>query len=386
MPTFSNLPIAVPDPIFAVAAKARAAGPEAIDGTVGVYLSEEGKPALFPSVQRALQDVGATLAVRSYSYPPLTGLPAYRAAVTRLLFGEDAPLVAGIASTGGTGAVALNLRLALLFDSAITLILPTPAWANYPRLIGGAQMRRVDVPYLDGGRPTIEGITQALRQAKGSCVVLLQAGCHNPVGLDFDQGQWEELTQAMKERQAITLLDLAYQGFAGTPEEDAKPVRLFARQGVTTLVAWSASKNHALYGERTGFACAVVPDEAFRKQVEGHYALLTRSIHSAAATFGQTVVTRVQEAYSDAWRQDLAAVRSMLHRKRQALSAALPERMRGAVSGQGMFALLPLSPAEIDRLQTEQKVFLTDDGRINVAGIPLARMEELGEKIRKVAG
>ncbi len=133
-------------------------------------------------------------------------------------------------------------------------------------------------------------------------------------------------------------------------------------------------------------AAALVPDEATKASVEAHYSTITRGIHSAAATFGQSVVARTQEAYGDEWRTDMRAARDILKAKRAALKSALPPAWQSAVDGAGMFALLPLSAAQIDALRTEHRFFMTLDGRLNIAGIPLARMEELGRKIGAVIG
>ncbi len=382
-PGFHALPPAKPDPIFAIAGAAKAAGPRAINGTIGVYMDEEGRTALFPSVKAALEDVTRTLTQRSYSYPALLGLPEYRQSVTKLIFGDKAPMTASIASTGGTGAVALNLRLARLMDPEMPLILPMPAWANHPPLCRAAGFTVREVPCLQNGKPTVADIAVTLKKEKRPCTVLLQVGCHNPAGLDFSDTQWMELRDLMEQYGSVAILDLAYQGFKDVPENDAAPVRMMAASGVPTLIAWSASKNHSLYSERTGMALAVVKNEAEKAQVEGHYSTITRGIHSAAATFGQSVVAAVQMAHKDAWLADMQAARTMLARKRQALFQALPEDMRASVTGHGMFAMLPLSATEIDRLKVDHLVFLTGDGRINIAGIPLARIPELGEKILK---
>ena len=64
----------------------------------------------------------------------------------------------------------------------------------------------------------------------------------------------------------------------------------------------------------------------------------------------------------------------------------LPKTFTNALLGHGMFAMLPLSPGQIGRLKREHKVFFTGDGRINIAGIPLARVEEMCEKIVRVTG
>jgi aromatic-amino-acid transaminase len=214
--------------------------------------------------------------------------------------------------------------------------------------------------------------------------VLLQVGCHNPTGLDYSPAQWQTLIDAMKERDAIALLDFAYQGFHLRPTEDAAPIRFSIEAGLMTLISWSASKNHAIYSEREGLAAAVVPDERTKTQVEDHYCALTRGIHSASARFGQMIVARVQDQYSEQWLSDLNRARAVLKKKRTVLKESLPEDMRPSVSGNGMFALLPLSTEEILRPRSEHLVFLTDDGRINIAGIPLARIDELGDKIRRV--
>ena len=383
--SFRTLPPSAPDPIFAIAAEAKAAGPTAIDGTIGVFLNEDGHTFLFPSVAQAVRDVAARLPARSFSYPPLLGLPEYREAVGRLLLSDQWTDLASIAATGGTGAVALNLRLAKLMDASMTLLLPVPAWANHPRLCKASNLTTIDVPYLENGQPTTQGIIDALEKTSGSVAVLLQAGCHNPTGLDFTTEQWMELRDAMKKREAVAVFDLAYQGFGAEPKDDAASFRMFADAGITALIAWSASKNHAVYCERTGLAAAYVPDVHARKEVEAHYMLLTRAYHSAAATVGQQIVARTQLTYGDEWLNDMRAARETLTHKRELLKKNIPESMRKAINGRGMFAVLPLTPAQITLLKAEHKVFMTSDGRINIAGIPLARMEELGRKLASVS-
>ncbi len=382
--SFHTLPPSKPDPIFAIAGEAKAAGKSAIDGTIGVFLNEEGSTFLFPSVMKAVKEVAAAMPDRSFSYGKLLGVPEYREAVGKLILGDRWNELASIASTGGTGAVALNLRLAKLMDPDITVLLPVPAWANHPPLCRAANMTTVEVPYFENGQPSIRGIIDGLNKTTGSVAVLLQTGCHNPSGLDFTKEQWTELYEAMKKREAIAILDLAYQGFGSEPEDDAEPIRMCVDAGITTLIAWSASKNHAIYCERTGLAAAYVPDAKMRAEVEAHYSTLTRGIHSAAASVGQQIVARTQMAYQQEWLEDMRGARAILEQKRDILKKAVPESMRQVIDGRGMFALLPLTPSQIMTLKTEHKVFMTSDGRINIAGIPLARMEELGEKLTRI--
>jgi aspartate/tyrosine/aromatic aminotransferase len=132
-------------------------------------------------------------------------------------------------------------------------------------------------------------------------------------------------------------------------------------------------------------AMAFAPDAETQKALEGHYSTLTRGIHSAASTFGQMVVARVQEAYQDEWLADLRQARATIGAKRQNMLKHLPASFKNSVDGNGMFAMLPLTGEQVDELQLKHNVFLTRDGRINIAGIPMKRIEELCQKIANVS-
>lgn len=382
---FATLPVPTPDPLFAIAAEAQAAGKAAINGTIGMYMDEQGKVVVFPSVQRAIADIAPTLPTLSYGYPPLLGLPEFRSAVERLIFGEKHPYtVASIASTGGTGALAINLRLLKMLVPSGNIIVQSPLWANHPPLCTSAGFTMIDVPYLKDGRPTVEPIIGKLHESKDSVGILLQVGAHNPTGLDLTDAQWKELIDVIKTKECTVLLDFAYQGLKEGIDEDAAPIHLFVQAGIPTLVTWSAAKNHALYSLRPGLACAVVPDAKMKAIVETHYSRITRMLHSVSSTMGQMIVARVQTQYRAAWEEDLKAARAIINRKRQMMIDALPEPFKTALRGYGLFAMLPLTSAQVQRLKNEENVFLAHDGRINVAGIPEARIPEFCEKVGKV--
>lgn len=383
---FRSLPPPTPDPLFAIGDEAKRAGPSAINGTLGVVMDETGNPLLFPSVAAALQDLSREMQSMNYAYPALVGLSAYRQAVMRLLPKPQHLVMASIATTGGTGALAVNLRLMsmLLGTAAPRLLLPIPAWGNHPPLCRGAGFSIINVPYLRDGIASIDALTEAIALEDEPFGLLLQVGCHNPTGLDFTREQWCILAETLAHKRCVALLDLAYQGFIGEPEDDDAAIDTCLQHGIPSLVTWSASKNHSIYGLRTGLAAAYVTTEAMASIVEGHYSSITRTLHSAASTFGQHVVAHVQEHYQEAWRRDLRAIRSLLDEKRRALSQALPETFSASLRGHGMFAMLPLSPEQLLRLKEQHNVYLVQDGRLNIAGIPLQRIDELAESIRAV--
>ncbi len=384
---FSAIAAVEPDPLFGIAALAKAAGPDAIDGTLGIYLDEQARPVLFPSVKMALTDLAEHLPSLNYSYPPLAGLPEFRTAVTSLIFDDPSALhIASIAATAGTGALAMNLRLAKLMQPEATVVLQMPAWGNHPPLILANALHVTETQYVGSdGKPDTEPIANACEQATRPIILLLQVGCHNPTGLDFIVDQWKEIAAIATRFDCLVLLDFAYQGFKGTPEEDRKVINYFI-QTSPLLIAWSASKNHSIYGMRCGFSCAIAPDRETQAKLEILYSRITRGMTSAAPTFGQMIVALVQSKYRNQWLADLKGARETMTRKRQLLRDALPERFHPSLAGFGMFAMLPLTLEQIKTLRTDHKVFFTDDGRINIAGIPVDRMAELCEKIQKVCG
>jgi aspartate/tyrosine/aromatic aminotransferase len=383
---FSSLPTPTPDPIFSLLEEAKRAGPEAINCTAGVLMDEDGTVSVLPSVQKAIQDVSRLLPEMRFSYPPLLGLPEFRESVESLLFPENRPITASIATTGGSGALAINLRLMADLLQTKKCILPTPAWANHRPPAAAAGLEIIDVPYIDEeGKATIEGIRSALESISGDCGILLQGGSHNPTGLDLTHDQWMTLIATIKKKNCIVLLDSAYQGLKDGVREDVAIIQQFIDASIPTLITWSASKNHTIYGLRTGLALAVLDDLILKKTVEGHYSRITRQLHSASATIGQMVVAQTQKCYNVSWEQDLEQARSMLTKKRSLLRTYLPKQFHPSLAGFGMFAMLPLSALQIDRLKKEQNVFMTTDGRINIAGIPLSRMEEFAEKVRGVS-
>ena len=382
---FSTLPKPAPDPIFSIALEARKAGPEAIDATAGVYMGEDGTPHLLPSVSNALREYGTTLHEEDISYPPLLGLPGYRKIVEDLVFGASTSVnIASIATTGGTGALAVNLRLMKQIHSDITIILPTPAWANHMPLCKAANTDAKEVPCIENGEVTEAPLVRAIQDCTTPSAVLLQAGCHNPTGRDFSLSQLDAVLDVVREKECMVLMDFAYQGFAGTPEKDAMPIQRCIDANVPLFVTWSASKNHGLYGLRTGLACAVAPDKEAKTIVENHYSMISRGLHSSAPVMGQAVVEITQKKNNALWLNDLQTIRDTLQGKRKNLAQALPEQFTAPLMGTGMFALLPLTIDQIRSLRTQHKVFMTEDGRINIGGIPMKRIDELAAKILQV--
>ena len=73
----------------------------------------------------------------------------------------------------------------------------------------------------------------ALKAMPKNSVVLLHPCCHNPTGVDLSKEQWQALVPVIKEGGLIPFMDIAYQGFGDSIEEDAYAIRLFAESGLS---------------------------------------------------------------------------------------------------------------------------------------------------------
>lgn len=382
---WDSLPAAKPDPIFALAMQARAAGPQAIDATLGVFVDDSGQTPLLPSVKAAMESFLPDYAEGNFSYTSLLGLPEYRDAVKKLVFGEESQHIACIATTGGSGALAINLRLLRLMRPDSKLCIGGPAWANHAPLCRNARIEPEEVSLICEHTVDVSALIDWISSNPDSAV-LLQVSCSNPTGLDCSKGHWEEIVSACKKKNSIALLDFAYQGFASSPEEEAKVVQKFVENDVATLVCWSAAKNHGIYRLRAGAAFASTPNADICKQVEAQYSMLSRGLWSSAPAFGQQLVATVQNDFYDDWTKDLENIRSTLTEKRAVLKENLPSEFSVALSGNGLFARLPLTPQQIQTLRSEHTVFLLEDGRINIPGIAKHRLEAFCEKVNLVLG
>jgi aspartate aminotransferase len=69
------------------------------------------------------------------------------------------------------------------------------------------------------------------------------------------------------------------------------------------------------------------------------------------------------------------------------LRTALPARDFGFIAQQrGMFSLLGLNVDEVKRIRAERHVYMTDDSRINIAGLRQDNIEYFAQSVAHVLG
>jgi aspartate aminotransferase len=222
-------------------------------------------------------------------------------------------------------------------------------------------------------------------------VVLLHASCHNPTGADLDQAQWRDVLGVVKRRDLIPYLDMAYQGLGDGVDADAYGVRLFAAEMPEVLIAVSCSKNFGLYRERTGALHVLSATQAAADAILSQLIRIARTIYSMPPDHGAAIVNEIlaSEALTTSWKNELDTMRSRINTLRSETVAQLaktcPQRDFGFIARQkGMFSFLGVNVEQVTKLRTQHHVYMTDDSRINIAGLRTDNIPHFARAVAQV--
>jgi len=379
---FATVEMAPRDPILGLTEAFNADSRTAkVNLGVGVYCDDDGRIPLLAAVREAEQ--ARVASAPAHGYLPIEGFAAYNKAVQHLLFGADSPLlaagrVATFEALGGTGGLRIGADfLRRLYPDAQVWI-SDPSWENHRALFEAAGFAVNAYPYYDPASHGVkfDAMLAALKAMPAHAVVVLHACCHNPTGVDLDAAQWDAVVTAVRERDLVAFLDMAYQGFGDGIEADALALRKFADSGLDFFVSSSFSKSFSLYGERVGALSIVTADRDETARVVSQVKRVIRTSYSSPPTHGAAVVAAVLStpALRQLWEKELAAMRDRIRRMREDLVRKLREngveRDFSFVTRQrGMFSYSGLNPAQVDRLRNEFGIYAVSTGRICLAAL-----------------
>ena len=379
---FERLDVLPPDPILGLMAAFRAdADAQKVDLGVGVFKDARGETPVLDAVRKAEAAVLARQTTKTYVTP--AGNPTFNAAMERHVFGAGhgvltADRVRSIQGPGGSGALRLGSELIKIAAPQATLHVSLPSWANHVPLLSNTGLKLARYPYYEATQGAIDfgAMIKHLETLPAGDVVVLHASCHNPTGADLSQSQWQELLPVFKRRGLLPYIDMAYQGLGAGLDEDAYGVRLFAAELPELLVATSCSKNFGLYRERVGVLHFVLDKPAAALAALSQEVRIARSLYSMPPDHGAAIVAEIlgSEVLRDNWVRELGSMRDRINGLRRQLVAKLaevaPKHDFGFIARQqGMFSLLGLSKEQVAKMRTERHVYMTDDSRINIAGL-----------------
>ena len=375
---FETMTAPLPDKILSLMELFRA-DPRAgkMDLGVGVYRDEAGVTPILPSVRRVEAALDAAAQTKAYVGP--AGDPLFVERVLALAFGADAPAgrIGGVQAVGGAGALRILTGLIARQAPGAVVHVPDPTWINHLAIIESAGLASATYRYYDPatGGVDMAGLLADMEAMRPGDVMLLHGCCHNPTGADPRLSDWVAIADMLVARGIVPFVDIAYQGFGDGLDEDAAALRMLAQRVPEMLVAYSCSKNFGIYRDRAGAAFVLARDAAAAQVARARLAEQNRIACSMPPDHGAAIVREIlgDAALRAEWAAEVAGMRARVRDIRQALSSALAAvdgARFGTLAGQkGMFSLLPLSEAEVARLQADHGIYLVSDGRISLAGL-----------------
>ncbi len=388
---FETLKKAPLDKIFALLGEYRAdkrAGK--LDLGIGVYKDETGNTPVMRCVERAERQMLADQTTKSYV--GVSGNRGFCDFIVDLVIGDsvDHSRIASVQAPGGTGSLWVIMQLLNRARPGAKVWVSDPSWPNHWPMLEQAGLSPNYYPYFDPKTRAVrfDDMLACLDGLGPDDIVLLHACCHNPTGANLTQEQWDRVALSLKKTGALPLLDLAYLGFGDGLEADAYGVRRIARTCPEVMIGFSASKNFGLYRERAGVVIGVAREEKTTKIVFSQMANVIRASFSQSPDHGAEIVRRIMsddELRAD-WEAELGEMRERMLLLRQNLAASLRKFSNSSefdfiTEHRGMFSLLGLPPEVVNKLKEEKAIYLIDDSRINVAGIPQDDTDKLARAI-----
>ncbi len=397
MSMFSAVEMAPRDPILGLNEQFNAdPNPAKVNLGVGVYYDDDGKLPLLECVQAAEKQM--MQAPKARGYLPIDGIAAYDAAVQRLVFGTDSePVKSGRVATvqaiGGTGGLKVGADFLKYLNSDAKVLISDPSWENHRALFTNAGFKVESYPYYDAATRGINfaGMLAALSSAPAGTIVVLHACCHNPTGYDITPAQWDEVITAVKARNLVAFLDMAYQGFGQGIAEDGAVIGKFVAAGLNFFVSTSFSKSFSLYGERVGALSVLCATREEADRVLSQLKIVIRTNYSNPPIHGGMVVAMVlgTPELRGIWEQELAGMRVRIKAMRQKLvdglkAAGVKQDMSFITAQIGMFSYSGLTKDQMVRLRNEFGVYGTDTGRMCVAALNSKNIDYVCASIARV--
>jgi len=374
---FNELQPLPADPILGLIARYQQdPRPDKIDLGGGVYRNALGKTPVLSCVKQAEHRLLEQEQTKAYIGP--LGNPDFNALMTELVLGADHPRKADLAlvqAPGGCGALRVAAEMIKTGNPSATIWVSNPTWGNHMPLLGNAGVNLKEYPYYDFKSHTVnfEATISKLQEVPKGDLVLLHGCCHNPTGADFTEAQWRILADLAEERGFVPFIDMAYQGFGASIEQDAFGVRHLCERLPEVVLAVSSSKNFGLYRDRIG---AVGILSAAKPALQSHIATIVRGIYSMPPNHGAAIVAEIlgHDELRDLWVQEVSEMRERIQSMRTALVSGLNAEGAGGrfdhiAQQRGMFSFMGLSEAQVQQLSDRYGIYMVGTSRISIAGL-----------------
>lgn len=393
---FESLSLLPPDLILGLMALyAQDKNPQKVDLGVGVYKTEEGNTPILRAIKAAEAALIAEQNSKVYVGPG--GNEGFLQAMAEMVFADHLPALtsrlAWAQTPGGCGALRVAAEVIKKARPGACIWVSDPTWGNHIPLLGNAGLEIKTHPYYDAASHGINeaAMLECLAQVPAGDLVLLHGCCHNPTGVDLSLAQWQTIGELAAQRGFIPFVDMAYQGFGKSLEDDAKGLQSLLTNVPEVVLALSCSKNFGLYRERVGAVAVLAANSTTATAIKSHMMAIVRGIYSMPPDHGAALVAAVWQSpqLQSLWRSELDEMRQRIAQLRQDFVTGM--NARGAagrfdfiLAQYGMFSFLGLSAKQVQELMSDFSIYLLGNSRASIAGLNRANLDYVCDAIIKV--
>ena len=217
---------------------------------------EVGEPD-FVTLPEIIEAGRKALAEGKIHYTAATGLVALREAISAYYqreYDADVPAERVVVTPGASGA--LQLALGVLVNPGDGVIMADPGYPCNRHMVSmyGGVVQSVSVTAASGFQLTLELIQ---RHWQPDTRVVMLASPSNPTGTLVSPGELDRISQYVREKQGILIVDEIYHGLIYADQYDSA-----VNAGEHVIVINSFSKYFGMTGWRVGWM--VVPEQLFR--------------------------------------------------------------------------------------------------------------------------
>ncbi|MFA5235594.1 MAG: aminotransferase class I/II-fold pyridoxal phosphate-dependent enzyme [Bacilli bacterium] len=232
---------------------------DVVDGSVGMFIDEEGFVGGLPIVYENLVKMAPEQLI---PYPAVDGGQPFKDNVFGWVFQGYEHLIKEhfhtyvVATPGGSGAIAAVLHNHS--NPGDEVLVSDIRW-QYDRFAEPARLKLHHHPLFKGDKFDLEGFTRELKalcQIQHRVIVIINDPCQNPSGYTLTHEEWLGILEALNRQTAneiIFLYDIAYIDYSCEVDQRAKAAELVKlAPHVNVFLAFSGSKTFGTYGIRVG--------------------------------------------------------------------------------------------------------------------------------------
>lgn len=395
MSFFENVPKAMEDPIFGLyQAFERDIRHNKVNLGIGVYKTADLKSFILRSVKKAEEELLRD--EESKDYLAIDGDKKFLQELQALVFGKEFPKdrISAFQTPGGTAALSIAARFLKKYGFS-QIFISDPSWPNHQHIFADYGFQIHFYPYFDPKKNAfdLEGFCNFVNGIPEQSAILLQAVCHNPTGIDPTHEQWKEIASLLYRKKLFPIIDCAYQGFGDGLQEDMQSVRFFVSTFRECFITYSCSKNFGLYAERVGALFSFFADKTITEKAHGQMKRIVRSAYSNPPCHGSRIVAKIlsEVHLKTEWEYELTTMRERIFRMRKALIDNILSKCIKKTCDfefmslqKGMFSYTGLGKTQVERLISDYAIYLSMDGRINIAGLNPNNLSYISEAICNV--